>query len=226
MIPLKDSVPRQTFPFTILLLIFANIIMFLYEISLGKSLEGFIYNYGVIPKAFLSPKTSEISQFPTLITSMFLHGSWLHLLGNMWFLWVFGDNIEDRMGHLRFPFFYLICGIAGALAHIYINPGANIPSIGASGAISGILGAYFILYPFSRVNTLVPVFFFFYFIKLPAFFFLGLWFLIQFFSGAATILVTETATHQGIAWWAHIGGFAAGIAFLPFFLIGREKRNI
>jgi membrane associated rhomboid family serine protease len=225
MIPLKDNVPRETFPFTIFLLIFANVIVFLYEISLGKSLGGFIYNYGIIPKTFLSPRTGGISQFSTLITSMFLHGGWLHLLGNMWFLWVFGDNIEDRMGHSRFPIFYLLCGIAGGLAHIYINPGASIPSIGASGAISGVLGAYFILYPFSRVNTLVPVFFFFYFIKLPAFFFLGLWFLIQFFSGAATILVAETATHQGVAWWAHIGGFAAGVVLLPFFLIGRKKNK-
>jgi membrane associated rhomboid family serine protease len=224
MIPLKDDAPSSTFPFVILLLIFINIILFLHEVSLGKSLEPFIRNYAIIPTHFFSFKTHNFSRFYPLITSTFLHGSWLHLLGNMWFLWIFGDNIEHRMGHLRFPFFYLVCGIVSGLVHIYINPGSSIPSIGASGAISGILGAYFVLYPFSRVNTLVPIFFFFYFVKLPAFFFLGLWFLIQFFSGAISLSSTEAMT-GGVAWWAHIGGFVAGIILLPLFLIGREKRS-
>jgi membrane associated rhomboid family serine protease len=140
----------------------------------------------------------------------------------MWFLWIFGNNIEDRMGHLRFVIFYLGCGIAGGLAHIYVNPASNIPTIGASGAISGILGAYFLLYPFARILTAVPIFFFLYFIKLPAFFFLGLWFLIQFFSGTSSILAEPTVTGE-VAWWAHIGGFAAGIVLVPFFLIGRKN---
>ena len=222
MIPLKDDAPRSTFPFIILLLIFANVIFFLYEISLGKSLEGFIKIYGITPEIFFDSGVDYFPRFSPLVTSIFLHGGWFHLIGNMWFLWIFGDNIEDRMGHFRFPFFYLICGIAGSLAHIYINPESSIASIGASGAISGILGAYFVLYPFSRVNTIVPIFFFFYFIKLPAFFFLGLWFLIQFFSGTSSLLIEESAT-GGVAWWAHIGGFAAGIVFLPLFLIGRKK---
>ncbi len=222
MIPLKADVPRSTFPLVVLLLISINILLFLHEISLEKSLELFIRNYSIIPVNFFSPNANIFSRFSPLITSTFLHGSWVHLLGNMWFLWIFGNNIEDRMGHLCFPLFYLSCGIAGGLAHIYINPESTIPSIGASGAISGILGAYFILYPFARVLTLVPIFFI-WFVKLPAFFFLGFWFLMQFFSGASSILNGEAMT-GGVAWWAHIGGFVMGIILLPFFLIGR-KRN-
>lgn len=221
MIPLKDDVPRSTFPLIVLLLITVNILLFFHEISLEKSLELFIKNYGVIPSKFFSVKTDILSRFYPLFTSIFLHGSWVHLLGNMWFLWIFGNNIEDRMGHIRFPLFYLGCGIASGLAHTYMNPSSSIPTIGASGAISGILGAYLILYPFSRILTLVPIFFV-YFVRLPAFFFLGLWFLLQFFSGASSILSGETMT-GGVAWWAHIGGFASGIILLPFFLIGRER---
>lgn len=222
MIPLKNDIQRNTFPLIVLLLILINILIFFHEISLGKSLELFIKNYGAIPAKFFSNKADLFSRGYPLITSVFLHGSWLHLFGNMWFLWIFGKNIEDRLGHLRFVIFYLACGIAGGLAHIYMNPSSAIPTIGASGAISGILGAYLILYPFARILTAVPIFFFFYFIKVPAFFFLGLWFLIQFFSGTSSILTEPTAT-GAVAWWAHIGGFAAGIIFLPFFLVGRKK---
>jgi membrane associated rhomboid family serine protease len=221
MIPIKDDVPRTTFPLVVLLLITLNILLFLHEISLGKSLELFIKNYSIIPNIFFSPNVDTFSRFYPFFTSIFLHGSWVHLLGNMWFLWVFGNNIEDRMGHIRFPLFYLGCGIASGLAHTYMNPESAIPTIGASGAISGILGAYLVLYPFSRVLTLVPIFFI-YFVKIPAFFFLGVWFLVQFFSGASSILAGE-ATTGGVAWWAHVGGFASGIVLLPFFLIGRKK---
>ena len=223
MIPLKDDVPSSTFPLIVLLLIAVNILLFLHEISLEKSLEPFLRNYAVIPANFFSIKADIFSRFSPLITSIFLHGSWVHLLGNMWFLWVFGNNIEDRMGHIRFPLFYLLCGISSGLVHTYMNPKSIIPTIGASGAISGILGAYFVLYPFSRVLTLVPIFFV-YFVRLPAFFFLGLWFLLQFFSGASSILSGEAMT-GGIAWWAHIGGFAAGVILLPFFLLGRKSGN-
>ncbi|MCK4905551.1 rhomboid family intramembrane serine protease [bacterium] len=239
MIPLKNDIPRNTFPLIVLLLILINILLFFHEISLGKSLELFIKNYGVIPVNFFSNKADLFSRGYTLITSIFLHGSWMHLLGNMWFLWIFGKDIEDRLGHLRYIIFYLVCGIAGGLAHIYVNPASAIPTIGASGAISGILGAYFILYPFARILTAVPIFtksplfvfaqrklggIFFYFIKLPAFFFLGLWFLIQFFSGTSSIL-TESTSMGEVAWWAHIGGFAAGIILVPFFLIGRKSKT-
>jgi len=140
----------------------------------------------------------------------------------MWFFWIFGKNVEDRMGHLRFLFFYLGCALAGSLTHIYLNPDSLLPTIGASGAIAGVLGAYFILFPYSRILTLIPLFFFYYLVKLPAFFFLGLWFLIQFFSGAFSILRAEEGL-RGVAWWAHVGGFAGGIVLLPFFLIGKRK---
>lgn len=220
MIPLKDDAPTSTFPFIVLFLIVINIALFLYEASLGKSLELFIKNYALVPVIFFSAKTDMFSRFYPLFTSIFLHGSLVHLIGNMWFLWIFGNNIEDRMGHVRFPLFYLLCGIASSLAHTYINPESTIPTIGASGAISGILGAYLVLYPFSKVLTLVPIFFI-YFIRIPAFFFLGLWFLFQFFSGASSVLSGDTAS-GGVAWWAHIGGFASGIILLPLFLIGRK----
>ena len=223
MIPLKDDVPKNTFPLIVLLLILINVLIFFHEISLGKSLEVFIKDYGTVPAKFFSNRADFFSRVYPLITSIFLHGSWLHLIGNMWFLWIFGNNIEDRIGHLRFIIFYLGCGIAGGLAHIYANPASAMPTIGASGAISGILGAYCVLYPFARILTAVPIFFFLYFIKLPAFFFLGLWFLIQFFSGTSSILTKETLT-GGVAWWAHIGGFAAGIILVPFFLIGRKNK--
>ena len=223
MIPLKDDVPTTTFPLVVLLLITLNILLFLYEISLGKYLELFIKNYSIIPNIFFSHNVNTFSRFYPFFTSIFLHCSWVHLLGNMWFLWVFGNNIEDKMGHIRFPLFYLGCGIASGLAHTYMNPESAIPTIGASGAISGILGAYLVLYPFSRVLTLVPIFFI-YFVKIPAFFFLGVWFLVQFFSGASSILAGEVTT-GGVAWWAHVGGFASGIVLLPFFLIGRKSSN-
>ncbi len=224
MIPLKNDVARNSFPLMVLLLILINILLFFYEISLGKSLAVFVKNYGAMPAVFLSSKANLFQRGCPLVTSIFLHGGWLHLLGNMWFLWIFGASIEDRIGHFRFIIFYLGCGIAGTLTHIYMNPTSTIPTIGASGAISGILGAYFVLYPFARILTAVPIFFFLYFIKLPAFLFLGLWFLVQFFSGTSSILTEETVS-RGVAWWAHIGGFAVGIVLIPFFLIGRKQKN-
>jgi membrane associated rhomboid family serine protease len=205
------------------LLIAVNILIFLYEISLGNSLEIFIKNYGFIPANLSLTKTDFLPTVYPLISSIFLHGSWIHVLGNMWFLWIFGGAIEDRIGHFRFILFYLACGIAGSLTHAYLNPCSAIPTIGASGAISGILGAYFILYPFARVLTAVPIFIFFYFIKVPAFFFLGLWFLVQFFSGTSSILNEKNAT-EAVAWWAHVGGFTSGIIFIPIFLTGRKRQ--
>ena len=222
MIPLKDDIPSSTFPLIVLLLIVLNILVFAYEISLGKYAEFFIKSFSIVPVRFFYNIKLTHRLYP-LFTSTFLHGSLVHLLGNMWFLWIFGNNIEDRMGHIRFPFFYISCGVLSGLMHIYINPTSTIPTIGASGAISGVLGAYLVLYPFSRVLTLVPLFFIF-FIRIPAFFLLGLWFLLQFFSGASSILSGEAAA-GGVAWWAHIGGFVAGVALLPIFLIGRKDNN-
>jgi membrane associated rhomboid family serine protease len=144
----------------------------------------------------------------TVLTSMFLHGGWLHILGNMLYLWIFGDNVEDRLGHVRFAAFYLFCGAAAALAHVYINPGSKVPTIGASGAIAGVMGAYFVLYPRSRVLALIPLFIIWEIVEVPAIFFLGLWFLMQFFAGVGSI--SDSPDSGGVAFWAHIAGFAAG----------------
>ena len=155
---------------------------------------------------------------------MFLHGSFLHLAGNMLFLWIFGNNVEDYFGHIRFALFYLACGVVGAMAHILVHPGSNVPVIGASGAISGVLGAYFLLFPRARVLTLVPIFFFFYFIELPAYFFLGVYILLQILYGLPSIMGTQAAA-PGVAWLAHLGGFFAGIALLMIIRKRRGFRN-
>ena len=227
MIPLKDTIPSERYPIVTVLLILANISAFFYEISLGRHLPQFVKFAGVVPARFLDSQL-HVSQgllgryFP-IFTSLFLHGGWVHLLGNMLYLWVFADNIEGRLGHFKFPIFYLLCGFGASLAHIFANPTSTVPSIGASGAIAGILGAYFILYPKSTVITLVPIFFFFQIVELPAFIFLGVWFLMQFFSGMLT-LGLGTAQTAGIAWWAHIGGFLSGIFFI-LLLKGRKQRR-
>jgi len=227
MIPLKDTIPSERYPIVTVLLILANISAFFYEISLGRHLPQFVKFAGVVPARFLDSQL-HVSQgllgryFP-IFTSLFLHGGWVHLLGNMLYLWVFADNIEGRLGHFKFPIFYLLCGLGASLAHIFANPTSTVPSIGASGAIAGILGAYSILYPKSTVITLVPIFFFFQIVELPAFIFLGVWFLMQFFSGMLT-LGLGTAQTAGIAWWAHIGGFLSGIFFI-LLLKGKKQRK-
>ncbi len=228
MIPIKDTIPSRRFSGVNLILIGLNIFVFFLEISQGPNLQQFIHNFGIIPSRYFYIKThypeEMLPRVLPIFTSMFLHGGWFHLLGNMLYLWIFGDNVEDRMGHLRYLIFYFLCGIGAGLFHIYTNPHSKIPSIGASGAIAGILGAYFILFPYSRIVTLVPFFFFWTFVEIPAFFFLGFWFLMQFFSGTATLLAGERAA-GGVAWWAHIGGFISGIALLPFFLLGKKREN-
>jgi membrane associated rhomboid family serine protease len=159
---------------------------------------------------------------PTLVTSMFLHGSWSHVIGNMWFLWIFGDNIEDRLGHGRFVLFYLFCGMGAAVGHIMLNPASMLPTIGASGAIAGVMGAYFVLYPHSRVLTLVPLFIFWEIVELPAIFLLGFWFLMQLFgAGIGTITPTSGVESGGIAFMAHIAGFALGA--LIVFVVGKSS---
>jgi len=227
MIPLKDTIPSEKYPIVTLLLIAANISVFFYEISLGRYLPEFVKFAGVVPARFFDPQLSvhrgPVGRYFPIFTSLFLHGGWVHLLGNMLYLWVFADNVEDRLGHFRFLIFYLLCGFGASLAHIFANPASSVPSIGASGAIAGVLGAYFVLYPNSRVITLVPVFFFLQMIELPAFIFLGIWFLMQFFNGVLT-LGLATAQAGGIAWWAHIGGFVSGIFFL-LLLKGKKRRK-
>ena len=204
MIPLRDVIPSRTFPVFTISFIVLNSLAFLYEQLLPtRELERFIYVYGVVPARFESV---------TLLTSTFLHAGWAHFLGNMLFLWIFGDNVEDRLGHVRYAAFYLLCGAAAALAHVYMNPISRIPTIGASGAIAGIMGGYFVLYPQSRVLALVPLFFYFEVVEVPAIVFLGLWFLMQFFYGVGSMAVRTAVEAGGVAFWAHIAGFVAGMA--------------
>ncbi|MDH5174073.1 MAG: rhomboid family intramembrane serine protease [Elusimicrobiota bacterium] len=227
MIPLKDTIPSERYPIATVFLIVVNISVFFYEISLGGELPELVKFAGVVPARFFESQLHTyqgfFGRYFPIFTSLFLHGGWFHLLGNMLYLWIFGDNIEDRLGHFKFLVFYLLCGLGASLAHIFANPTSSVPSIGASGAIAGILGAYFILHPKSRVITLVPIFFFFQIIELPAFVFLGIWFFMQFFNGVLT-LGPGTAQAGGIAWWAHIGGFLSGIFFI-LLLKGKKYRG-
>ena len=177
----------------------------------------FVYTNGVIPFRFLHVIPSEPGELLTPLSAMFLHGGWGHLLGNMLYLYIFGNNVEDRLGRGRFLLFYLACGVVSFLAQIVFQSNSMVPNVGASGAIAGVLGAYFLLFPRARVLTLVPLFFFFPLVEIPAFFFLGFWFLIQFLSGAATLGRTSALT-GGVAWWAHIGGFLAGMLLLNLLL--------
>jgi len=218
MIPLKDINRSQTTPFVTVILIVANGLIFLYELSLGqRSLSRFLFAFGVVPAFYFDASywqsTGLLSGAFPLVSSMFLHGGWLHFLGNMLYLWVFGDNVEDRVGHLGFLMFYFACGLAAAFLHIFTNPASTVPTVGASGAIAGVLGAYLVLFPGARVLTLVPIFFFFQLIELPALIFLGFWFVMQFFSGAMS-LAAGGQQMGGTAWWAHIGGFVMGISLV------------
>ncbi|CEO89702.1 rhomboid family intramembrane serine protease [Syntrophaceticus schinkii] len=217
MIPLRDSVRSRSFPYVNIALIILNVLVFFKQLTLpAQHLNSFFYTYGVIPAQVVnqtSSGTSLIAMGIPFISAMFIHGNWLHLLGNMLYLWIFGDNVEDRMGHLPYLFFYLLVGIIGSIAHIISAPGSEVPIIGASGAIAGILGAYILAFPRARILTLVPVFFFITFIQVPALIFLPIWFLIQILNA----LSTAGMAAEAVAWWAHIGGFIAGAILYPFF---------
>ena len=200
MIPLRDVVPSRTTPYITITIIALNALAWLFELSLPHEvLNDFLTVYGVVPAYFSKP---------TLITSIFLHGSWSHVLGNMWYLWIFGDNVEDRVGHGRFIVFYLLCGVAAALGQVAVDPNSTLPTIGASGAIAGVMGAYFVLYPHSRVLTLIP-WIFLQIVELPATVLLGFWFVMQLFS-AGTIAMTSN-TQGGVAFAAHVAGFVVGV---------------
>ena len=217
MIPLRDRNPSRTVPYVNYAIIALNVLVFFFELALGPHIEAFIYQFGVVPTRVVGMvRAYEFSpaEFISFLSSMFLHGGWLHLLGNMLFLYVFGDNIEDRLGHVRYAFFYVLSGIAAAMTQVAFAAGSQVPMVGASGAIAGVLGAYIVLYPTAKVLTLIPIFFFFQLVELPAFLFLGLWFLLQFISGFMSLGVGADA--GGVAWWAHIGGFLCGITLLPF----------
>ena len=203
MIPLRDVIPSRTTPVVTVAIIAVNVLVFAYQLLLGRDLDGFLQSWAVVP-AHLS--------LASLITSMFLHGGFLHVGGNMLYLWIFGDNVEDRMGHGRFLSFYLLCGIAAALAQSIINPDSIVPMVGASGAIAGVMGAYFVLYPHSRIVTLVPLIIFFQVMEVPAIFFLGIWFVMQFISGVGSIATAVSGEPGGgVAFWAHVAGFVAGV---------------
>ena len=216
MIPLRDVIPSRTTPYITVALIVLNGLAWFYELAVPEDLlPVFLQTYGVVPASFSAP---------TLVTSMFLHGSWSHVIGNMWFLWIFGDNIEDRLGHGRFVVFYLICGIGAAAGHILMDPHSMLPTIGASGAIAGVMGAYFVLYPHSRVLTLVPLFIYWEIVELPAIFLLGFWFLMQLFgAGIGTITPTSGAESGGIAFMAHVAGFALGAVIVFVFRKSRRE---
>jgi membrane associated rhomboid family serine protease len=219
MIPIRDDIPSSRFPAATVAIIAVNVVVFLKELQLGPQLEDMLVSFAVIPARYTQPEVAQLFTVPqqafALFSSMFLHGGWLHLLGNMWTLWIFGDNVEDRLGRVRYLGLYLASGLAAALLHIYTNAGSAVPTIGASGAIAGIMGAYFRFYPSARVETLVPPFFFGPFFVLPAVLFLGWWFLLQFFNGALS-LGAGGAGFSGVAWWAHVGGFLFGFSVCLF----------
>jgi membrane associated rhomboid family serine protease len=242
MLPLKDDAPRITTPYITYFLLASNILVFIFELTLQSSgqLNTFLMQFGIVPAkiqimltqggavphALVSPFGARYLSWADvlvpIVTSMFLHGGWWHVISNMWALWIFGDNVEDHLGHGLYLLFYLASGIAGALVHIVFNFNSVLPTLGASGAIAGIMGAYFVLFPSARVLTLVP-FLFVFFLWLPAWIFVGYWFLVQFLSGAATMIAANTANSGGVAVWAHVGGFLAGIALIKM-LPSRPRR--
>ncbi|MFN4087560.1 MAG: rhomboid family intramembrane serine protease [Alphaproteobacteria bacterium] len=212
MIPIHDDNPTSITPVVTIALIAANVLVFLWELTLPPAgLQAAFYAFGLVPSVLTgeSRLPADLAAIPpaaSIFTSMFLHGGWMHLIGNMLYLWIFGNNIEDACGHLRFVLFYLACGVAAAAAQIASDPGSTIPMVGASGAIGGVLGAYLLLHPRARVLVLIPIFFYMHVARIPALFVLGIWFVLQFVQSAG---VPEDAT-GGVAYWAHIGGFVAG----------------
>uniref|UniRef100_A0A7V1EI33 Rhomboid family intramembrane serine protease n=1 Tax=candidate division WOR-3 bacterium TaxID=2052148 RepID=A0A7V1EI33_UNCW3 len=218
MIPLKDEIKSSTKPIVTYIILGINIIVYIYEFSLGQYKEQFIYQFGTIPYELFNP--SGIGSYLTIFSSMFTHANFMHLAGNMLFLWVFADNVEDLLGHIRFLIFYIVCGIVAVFLHSITTPTSNIPMVGASGAISGVMGAYLIFFPKARILSLIPLGFFMRITYLPSLFFIGIWFLYQFLLGVVSIGMEG----GGVAYFAHIGGFVAGLLFaLPF--KKRKKKN-
>ena len=228
MFPLKDDIPSQRFPVVTLWLIIVNILCFVYQLSLGQELEPFIIAHGFVPARFAAEQAGtgiSLASYLPIFSAMFLHGGLLHVFANLWMLWIFGDNVEDRMGHGRYLLFYLLCGVAAAFAQFWANSAAQVPMIGASGAIAGVLGAYVFLFPRARILTFIPIFILFYLVEIPAYFFIGFWFLMQFLQGAAQQAAVGGVVEGGVAWWAHVGGFVAGVGMLYFFKGGPAKKR-
>ena len=228
MIPIRDSITSRSVPFVTRAIILINALVFFYELALPKeSLESLVYLFGIVPARFTDPGWANAAGFPAggywvFLTHQFLHGGWLHIIGNMWTLWIFGKNVEDAMGHVRYGVFYLLCGVLAGLTQLVAQPHSQVPSLGASGAIAGVLGAYFLLYPKARVVLLVPLFFVPYFFEVPAVLYLGLWFVGQLFNG--TLALAGPEQMGGIAFWAHVGGFTAGMLLCRLFV--RQQRSL
>ncbi len=228
MIPLKDNIVARNFPIVNIGLIVMNSVFFIYQLSYGHRAEELIYALGFIPSRFLAQQAQGLlspSSIVPVFSSMFMHANLIHLMANMWFLWIFGDNVEDCMGHGRYLLFFLLCGVASVAAQAIAEPQSTIPMIGASGAVSGVLGAYFLTYPHARILTLLPIFILFYLIELPAYFFLGFWFVLQFMQGSIHSLNQQEIT-GGVAFWAHVGGFIAGVGLLQVFRLKDWQRPV
>jgi len=212
MLPIGDNIPARNPPIATWTLILVNSFVFLIEVMLPpEEREAFLYVFAMVP--------GRGDSFQ-LVTNMFIHGGWLHIIANMWTLWIFGDNVEDRMGSVRFVIFYLLCGLAGNVLHLFMYPGSDIPTLGASGAIAGVLGAYFVMFPTARVIVLFPVLFIPFFFELPAVLYLGFWALSQVFSGTLSLALPEDI--GGVGWWVHVGGFITGVV-LHFFFVRRDR---
>ncbi|HWP27083.1 MAG TPA: rhomboid family intramembrane serine protease [Xanthobacteraceae bacterium] len=225
MFPIQNGVPHRSAPFVTWGLIAVNVAVFLYQISLSPpALDRFLVNYALIPGRYFVPlpflPEPALGDYLPFLTNMFLHGGWLHLIMNMWTLFLFGPAVEDRLGRLRYVLFYLACGIAASTAHAYVNATSFVPALGASGAIAGVIGAFVRLFPLANLIVVVPILFFPFFFEIPALLFAGLWFLLQVVSGMIELL--QPAVGGGIAWWAHIGGFVAGLLLTP--LLTRPAR--
>jgi membrane associated rhomboid family serine protease len=218
MIPLRDDIPSRTFPGVTVTIIIVNVLAFLNELRLGDQLEYFLRNYALVPIRYTDPDmAAHFSLFEQAIpffTSMFLHGGWIHLIGNMWTLWIFGDNVEDRLGHGRYLGLYLLGGLAAGAMHIFTNSGSQMPTIGASGAVAAVMGSYFRFYPHAKVETVIPPLFLGPIFELPAVLFLGWWAFLQFFNGSLSLAAPGDA--GGVAWWAHVGGFVFGMVISLF----------
>jgi len=216
MFPIRDTTASKNYPVVNTAIIAVNVLVYLLQTAQGTYLERFIFIYGLVPARYSVAQLAERFTFGqqafSFLSFMFLHGGFWHLLGNMWSLYIFGDNVEDRMGPIRYLAFYLLCGVISGLSHLALNLESPVPTIGASGAIAGVMGAYFLLYPSARILTLIPIIFIPYFIEIPAYVFLGIWFFLQFLNAAGS-----SGAAGGVAWWAHIGGFVAGMILIKLF---------
>lgn len=222
MIPLKDTIPSRRFPLMTLLLIGANIYIFYLQTQMNsQGYQHFVSHFGLFPLEFSQQLQRVSFNFTPLLSYMFLHGGLFHLISNMWALWLFGDNVEDRMGWTRFLLFYLFAGIVSGLVHIYFNPMSPVPTIGASGAIAGVMGAYFIMYPSAKIVTLIPIIILPWFVEIPAMIYLAFWFFSQIYSALGT---HGDAAATGVAWWAHVGGFLAGMLTYGLFTDEHRRR--